>query len=121
MKMLAVTWIKSKANTWLEFETFNLESCLTDPGVYAIWHEGQPPWTVRVGQGDVKDRIGAHRVDPRILAYRSYGAGLFVTWAAVQAAYLDGVERYLADQLRPLVGGRFPNVTPTPVNLPWAA
>ena len=119
--MLTVTWIKSRAGTWLAFETFNIGTCDTDPGVYVIWHDGQPPWTVRVGQGDVPDRLGKHRRDPRVLAYRSYGAGLFVTWASVPARYLDGVERYLADQLRPLIGDAFPDVAPIPVNLPWAA
>jgi hypothetical protein len=117
--MLTVTWIKSTKNEWLRFEAFNLGSCTTDPGVYVIWHSGQPPWTVRVGQGDVADRIGKHRIDSEILAYRAHG--LFVTWASVPALYLDGVERFLADQLRPLVGERHPNVVPIPVNLPWAA
>ena len=117
--MLNLTWIKSTTGTWLPFETFTLAGCITDPGVYVIWHTGQPPWTVRVGQGKVSDRLGAHRGDQQILAYRSYG--LAVTWAAVPAASLDGVERYLADQLRPLVGDRHPNVVPIPVNLPWAA
>ena len=119
--MLNLTWIKARAGNWLAFETFDLATCVTDPGVYVIWHDGQPSWTVRLGQGDVADRIGAHRRDPRVLAYRSYGAGLFVTWASVQAPYLDGVERYLADQLRPLVGDAFPNAKPIPVNMPWAA
>ena len=119
--MLELYWIKSTQNEWLRFETFNLASVSPTLGVYIIWHSGQPPWTVRVGQGDIADRIRAHRSDQKVLAYRSYGAGLFVTWAAVQALYLDGVERYLADQLRPLVGDAFPSVVPIPVNLPWAA
>jgi hypothetical protein len=119
--MLSVTWIKSTQNVWLPFETFNLGSVTPTTGVYVIWHGGQPPWTVRVGQGDIAERIGVHRGDQQVLAYRSYGTGLFVTWAAVPAYSLDGVERYLADQLRPLVGDRFPNVVPIPVNLPWAA
>ena len=53
-------------------------------------------------------------------AYRSYG-GLWVTWAAVLPADLNGVERYLADQFKPLIGDRHPDVKPIPVNLPWAA
>jgi hypothetical protein len=120
-KMLNVAWIKSTQNDWLRFETFNLSSVVKTVGVYVIWHTGQPPWTVKAGQGDIAERLGVHRNDPRILAYRSYGAGLFVTWAAVQTAYLNGVERYLGDQLRPLVAERFPDVAPIPVNLPWAA
>jgi hypothetical protein len=117
---MIVTWIKSTENEWLWFETFNLASVGKTTGVYVIWHNGQPPWTVRVGQGDIVDRLTAHRSDQQILAYRGYG-GLTVTWATVPALCLDGVERYLAEELRPLVGDRFPNVVPIPVNLPWAA
>ena len=117
--MATVTWIKSTNGTWLPFETFNLSN-VAATGVYVIWHGGQNPWTVRLGQGDIVDRIIAHRGDQKVLAYRSYG-GLWVTWAEVSARSLDGVERYLADQLRPRVGEKFPNVAPIPVNLPWAA
>lgn len=121
MKMLNVAWIKSTANEWLLLETFNLGAVAkTDTGVYVIWHGGQTPRTVRVGSGNIVDRLTAHRGDQQILAYRSYGA-LGVTWAIVPAKSLEGVERYLGDQLHPLVGDRFPDVVPIPVNLPWAA
>jgi hypothetical protein len=116
--MDTLSWIKSTESEWLRFETFNVSQVETT-GVYVIWHGGQTPRTVRVGQGDIAVRIQAHRGDQQILAYRSYG--LYVTWAAVPAAGLDGVERFLADQLNPLVGDRHPDVKPIPVNLPWAA
>lgn len=52
--------------------------------------------------------------------------GLFVTWARIHPSERDGVERYLAETLRPLVGTRHPNAAPIyvveppiPVNLPW--
>jgi hypothetical protein len=117
--MASLFWIKSTSGAWLSFERVNLTNVDTT-GVYVIWHGGQTPRTVRVGQGDIADRLLAHRGDQQVLAYRSYG-GLYVTWAAVSYAEIDGVERYLADQLRPLVGDRFPNVRAIPVNLPWAA
>jgi hypothetical protein len=117
--MTTVAWIKSTNGTWLPFDRVNLSGIKTT-GVYVIWHGGQNPWTVRVGQGDIVDRITTHRADQKILAYRSYG-GLWVTWAEVSIRYLDGIERYLGNQLRPLVGEKFPDVSPIPVNLPWAA
>jgi hypothetical protein len=116
--MVNVTWVKSEAGTWLPLH-FNLGTVTITPGVYVIWHQGQPPWTVRVGQGDIPARLGAHGNDPEILAYAHLG--LFVTWAAVPELLQDGIERYLADQLRPLVGDRHPDVVPIPVNLPWAS
>jgi hypothetical protein len=117
---MQLTWIKSTANDWLNFEKFKLASCTTPLGVYVIWHAGLTPWTVRVGQGDIATRIGEHRGDRLILSHASKG-GLWVTWAAVQRSSLDGVERFLADTLQPLVGDRHPAVVPIPVNLPWAA
>ena len=117
--MLQLNWIKSTNNTWLPFETFNIEGCVTNPGVYLIWHPGQPSRVVRVGQGDVKARLSDHRNDNEISAYRVYGT-LMVTWASVPARSLDGVERYLAEYWKPLVGDRFPDVVPIPVNSPFA-
>jgi hypothetical protein len=116
--MLTVTWIKSEANDWLPLN-FNIGSVFPTTGVYVIWHQGQPPWTVRVGQGDAA-RLTAHGNDRAITSYATRGV-LRVTWAAVQGVYLDAVERYLADTLNPLVGDRHPDVVPIPVNLPWAA
>lgn len=117
--MLNLSWIKSQNNQWLPL-SFDLSRVTTPSGVYVIWHGGSTPWTVRVGQGNIADRLSAHRGDRLILTHATKG-GLWVTWAALQAQYLDGVERFLADQLQPLVGERHPNVAPISVNLPWAA
>jgi len=86
-------------------------------GVYIIWHAGPNPATVRVGQGVIKDRLSFHRNDPEILAYKNFG--LFATWASVSNENCDGVERYLAESLKPKVGTQFPDVYPIEVNLPW--
>src|SRR5215471_11283363 len=90
-----------------------------DWGVYNLaWRSCTSDGACR--PGDVKARLTAHRVDPAVGAYRPNG-GLWVTWAAVSQQALDGVERYLSETLRPLVGDRFPEAAPIPVNLPWAA
>jgi hypothetical protein len=116
---MQVTWIKSTTGMWLPMETFNLTNVGT-AGVYVIWHGGSSPRYVKVGQGDIKDRLTKHRGDTEITAYNRFGA-LYVTWASLAAAHLDGVERYLGEQLRPLVAERFPQAPPIPVNLPHAA
>jgi len=119
--MLNVTWLKNTQNQWLPLP-FNFGSVSPSPtlGVYIIWHGGQTPRVVRVGQGDVAGRLSAHSRDPVITKYAQFG-GLYTTWAAVPIAYRDGVERFLADRLNPLIGDRHPAVVPVPVNLPWAA
>lgn len=115
--MTSVTWTKCKDDVWCNLIRVNLEPVATS-GVYIIWHGGDDPQVVRVGQGNIADRLGDHRNDLDILDYSSRG-GLFVTWAVVPAGQRDGVERFLADQLSPLVGEVFPDAEPVAVNLPW--
>ena len=115
--MLVVSWIKSTADAWLPLEIVNL-SAVSTMGVYIIWHSGNPGRVVRVGQGDSAERIAAHKKDAQVLGYKKFGK-LFVTWAAVSVFQRDGVERYLAENWKPLIGDRFPNVAPIAVNSPW--
>jgi len=82
-------------------------------GVYIIWQAGGP--VIRVGQGIIRDRLSTHRRDTAITAYPN----LYVTWAPVLSPYRDGIERYLADILKPKVGDAFPYVNPIQVFLPW--
>jgi hypothetical protein len=117
--VMQVSWNKCKGDDWCRLNNVNLNHNHFDgmEGVYIIWHGGANAKTVRVGQGVIRDRLAAHRSDPDIQEYAR--DGLFVTWTRVSAAYQDGVEAYLANQLNPLVGQRFPNITPLLVNLPW--
>ena len=116
--MINVNWIKCGDNDhWCSFEDVNLTD-VTAVGVYIIWHEGSPGQVVRVGQGNVADRIRAHRNDQEITQYRARGT-LRVTWASVARNHLDHVERHLADTWNPLVGDAFPNVQPIAVNSPF--
>lgn len=113
-----VTWIKcGNGASWCPLEDVNLEN-VTATGVYMIWHAGNPGRVVRLGQGNIKDRLTAHRNDPDILAYKQFGK-LYVTWASVPWSQLDGVEKYLSDTWPPLVGAAFPAAIPIAVNSPW--
>ena len=103
---------------WCNLENLNLPIKGTPHGVYMIWHGGDPSRVVRVGQGDISDRLSKHRKDPAIIGYSAQG-GLLVTWATVPAHQRDGVERHLADRWDPLVGDVFPDTHPIEVNSPW--
>ncbi len=116
--MVQLHWIKNVADGWLDFQHFGNLSDVTAYGVYIIWHDGNPGRVVRVGQGDIKSRLTAHRSDASITAYAQRGT-LRVTWAAASSAQVDGIERYLADNWHPLVGDAFPDVAPIAVNSPW--
>ncbi len=116
--MLPLNWIKSQAGSWLPFQTMDLNSIGDTFGVYVIWHAGNPGRVVRVGQGNVADRLQCHRDDEEICAYAGRGQ-LYVTWAAVDVFSADGVERYLADTWNPLVGDAWPDCSPIRANSPW--
>lgn len=113
-----VEWGKCQGDAWCKLANVDLthEHFNNMEGVYIIWHLGDKPATVRVGQGVIKDRLAAHRNDKAVQAYSAYG--LFVTWARVEAAYRDGVEAFVAERLNPIVGDRFPNRRAIEVNLP---
>lgn len=117
--MLEINWIKCENEVWCNLNTVNLSHAHFNnmSGVYVIWHGGSTPTTVRVGQGDISDRLATHRTDPEIQDFASLN--LYVTWASVQESSRNGVEAYLADVLDPKVGERFPNEQPIEVNLPW--
>jgi hypothetical protein len=116
---ISLNWGKCEGNVWCSFSSLNLAHPNFHglEGVYIIWHGGPNPWTVYVGQGNVKDRLTAHRGDQQILQYSPHG--LFATWAAVDRNSRSGIERYLADTLNPRVGHSHPHVVPVPVTLPW--
>ena len=105
---------------WCALERVDTSTITATQGVYVIWHGGDEPDTVRVGQaffGTIGEMLERHRTDADILAFRHLG--LYVTWADIpDETLLDGVERYLGDALQPLLG-KPPAAEPVPVNLPW--
>ena len=116
---MELEWIKSTSGTWLPLNTVVLDS-VTAAGVYIIWYQGkqgQAGKVVYVGQGDIASRLRSHRQNSRIQAYAAHG--LLVSWASVDARYRDGVERYLADTWKPLVGEAHPVTSPIAVKAPW--
>lgn len=117
MSKIKLHWITSKTGEWLPLERVDL-SGVDVKGAYIIWHGGNAGKVVRVGQGLVNPRLTNHRNDKQILAYSHHG--LYVTWAVVAQSYLDGVEKFLAENLNPLIGDRFPDAHPVAVNFPWA-
>ena len=109
--MTTLTWIRCTDNRWCSFANLKLDS-IQDFGVYIIWL-GQS--NIYVGQGDIAERIQTHRNDERFQQYDVNS--MLVTWATTPLHERDGIERYLADTLRPIIGKQWPNVIPIPVNL----
>ena len=88
-------------------------------GVYVIWKPDLPYSRVfYVGQGEnCAERLIAHKNDQRIIT-RAPLSSLHAAWAVVIPFYRDGVERFLADTLNPIVGDRHPLANPVSVNRP---
>lgn len=116
---MRLNWEKCQRDIWCKLNSVNLghEHFNNMNGVYIIWHEGPNPTVVYVGQGNIKDRLASHRSNRAIQKYASLG--LYVTWATVRAQDRDGVEGYLADIYRPIVGVDHPTAERIVVNSPW--
>ena len=114
---MQIEWIKCDGDVWCDFLYLNLRNEHFDDlnGVYIIFLIYPKIITVRVGSGNIRERLNDHRNNNEILEYQN----LKVTWARVNANQMEGVEKFLADTLDPLIGERFPDRTPIPVNLPW--
>jgi hypothetical protein len=91
---------------------------LSKGGVYVIWSEDADrsrKATVYVGQGKpVAECLARHRDEATITQHERNGRVLRATWAKVRKEERGGVERYLADTLRPLEGDRWSSDSPFP-------
>ena len=112
-------WIKCKGDVWCKLNTVNLDHEHFDNarGVYIIWHGGSQPHVVYVGQGNIRQRLRAHRADSRIQQYA--GSDLYVTWAWVSEEYMNGIEDHLISKWRPKVNEKLPGTGGVMVNSPW--
>jgi hypothetical protein len=116
---LEVKWVKNNQNNeWFDLLKLNLESkyFIDKKGVYVIWYVSSPSKAVRVGSGNIAERLKEHRANAEITKYSSFGP-LKVTWAIVGEESIKGVETYLGRKYSPIIGGTFPSTTEISVNL----
>jgi hypothetical protein len=113
-----VQWVKSVGGDYLDLLRLDLSSSyFSEPkfGVFVIWYAGPSKSAViRVGQGDIRDSLSARRVDPQVTQFSSQGQ-LKVSWIVVDKKDFDGVEAYLYDYYKPLVGERKVGIESIPV------
>ena len=120
----AVNWIAHDTNgQLLRLYDVKLETVRAE-GVYIIYQPTNvtgrwtaSPRTIYVGQGVVADRLATHRRNLTIASYDQKET-VMVAFAPVNVLIRDGVERFLSDRLRPLLGDAHPTASPVPVNLP---
>ena len=81
---MEVEWRKCRDDKWCSLNYVILEERHERGGVYIIWHGGNNPAVVYIGQtNDIKGRLEDHRSNNIIQKYEVHG--LYVTWA-----YVDG-------------------------------
>ena len=122
---MTVNWTRNTQNNeWFDFLKLNLDSPYfsNKKGVYVIWYTSPlAAKVVRLGSGNIAERLKEHRSNQDILKYSGLGQ-MKVSWIIadnnpVKDSDLLGIEAFLANHYSPLIGDRYPDVTPIQVNL----
>lgn len=132
MTMITLHWQKCIKNSlWCQFNERllndgRLESRLGDhsagiSGVYIIWTGIEDRTVLKVGSGNIKEKLAAHLRDPEIQAYKP--TRLYVTWASTLSVIGEkkiqkGIEKFLEIAFKPKLMGDSPDVDLVLVNLP---
>ena len=121
--MLKVNW-KTCGNDmhWCSLPDIDPNSVLPGQGVYVIFNEpGGIPTARYVGQGDIVERIKFHKSDRSIsVPTPPHTPVLRITWVLESnQARRDGMERHLADLLKPTAVSEHPEVAAIEVNPPF--
>ena len=98
-------------------------------GVYIIWADTNPRTILKVGSGQIKNRLQEHINDPKVQPYKRHS--LYVTWATIPWGYtinlsideytdtLRGIEKFIGIIYPPKLTERLPvNVDLVFVNIP---
>jgi hypothetical protein len=72
-------------------------------GVFVLWHGGvKPEWVYVAKAKDLAAALHEVAKDEDVMYYEVRG-GLFVTWSPILPQYQDGVVRFLAESLKPVI------------------
>lgn len=114
---MIIDWCQCILKSRCRLKIINLNNEYFDDliGVYVIWSGNDEKNIVSVGQGKIREKLIEMQIDQQV---QSYGPDLFVTWAAVPKASLEGVEAFLCDELNPTIHRNITNNNFVTVNLP---
>jgi hypothetical protein len=113
---VAVRWFASADFDELEPDDISAHGPVS--GVLVVWHGGPRPRVIRVGYGDIAQRLAAFREDPKLMSYGLFGP-LQAAWAKVPEDRMRGVAKFLVSRLRPMHSDPLAGVTAIPVTLPF--
>ena len=119
---ITVSWDRPTRGGWYSFKWAKLLRLRDQEGIYILWYPETPcdPFQVAyVGQGIIRQRVMHHRGNDSRILHKLDAKRLRLTWAIIPDPKVrDGVERYLAEILRPVAGEVWPKALPVRVNLP---
>jgi hypothetical protein len=112
-----INWCKCMLQSRCRLNLINLDNEHFDNllGVYVIWYGNDLKNVVSIGQGVIRDKLIEMRTNKKV---QEYGPDLFVTWAAVPKACLEGVKAFLCTELKPFDPHIIKGVDLISVNLP---
>lgn len=116
---LQVRWVRGTDGNFLDLLRLNLQSSYFlrhQYGVFIVWSAGvtQAP-VITVGQGDIRDRLAALKKHPVVSRFAESGQ-LKVSWIIINEKYFDGVEAFLYDYYKPIMGERKRDISSIPVD-----
>lgn len=81
--MINLFWAKGKNNAWCSLDQVDFSHSYYDNFkgfIYIIWYWNKfgEPVTIKVGQGNIRERLEAHNTDPQIQQYAHLN--LLVEW-----------------------------------------
>jgi hypothetical protein len=116
---LKVDWVRCSGNEWCRFNRLDLSHDYFKRfhGVYVLWFGDEPKTVLCVGHGNIGEQLCALTIRREIVEHQQFG--LKVTWAAVGPDFREGVARYLAIELKPMIDDQITAYEDVAVNLPW--
>ena len=117
MKPVEFQWARHPARRWYRLAFMDLENRnITVPGVYVIWPFGKTGY-LYVGQAS---NIGEALLQLAGPSRSRFGQDACITWARVEGEGTRlGIERYLAEKLRPTVNAPRTDRPPVPCTHPY--
>ena len=130
MKTMTLQWDTDSFNsTLIDDPRLEFPWGLSLTGIYIIWAETTPHTILKVGSGQIKNRLREHINDPKVQPYKRHS--LYVTWATIPWGYwldlpideytdtLRGIEKFIGFIYPPKLTERLPvNVDLVFVNIP---
>lgn len=114
---MELDWCKCKYSSRCRLNHLKLDNNYFDGlvGVFVIWSGNDMKNIVKIGKGIIRDRLFEERKNKKI---QVYGPDIFVTWAIVPNVFLEGIESYLNNILKPVIQNNVNSYNPIIVNLP---